>query len=78
MVVAVMIAIKIKTKAKPNLPFNGDRATMAKVATTVKIAPSKSGSSCFGVSFHGFCGVFVINVWLILLLPGRLINDGIC
>ena len=65
MVVAVIIAIKIKTKAKPNLPFNGDRPTITKVEATVKIAPSKSGRSCFGVNFQGRCGFVCKVTWLI-------------
>ena len=75
--VETRIYIVIKVKAKPSFPLSGEIATMAKVAATVNIAPSKSGSSCFGVNFHGFCGVFAIKVWLILLLPSRFINNGI-
>ena len=58
-------------------PLSGEIATMAKVAATVNIAPSKSGSNCLGVNFQGFCGVFTIMVWLITLLPSRFINNGI-
>jgi hypothetical protein len=53
MTVAVTIAITIKVKAKPNLPFKGEKPTIAKVLSNVKSAPRKSVIKSFGVNFHG-------------------------
>jgi hypothetical protein len=48
--------------AKPNLPFKGEKATISKVEETVNIAPSKSGKTCLGVSFHGRFGLATSRV----------------
>jgi hypothetical protein len=60
--VAVRIAIKINVMVKPNLPFKGEKATISKVEETVNIAPSKSGKTCLGVSFHGRFGLATSRV----------------
>jgi hypothetical protein len=55
--VAVIIAITIKVKAKPNLPLSGLTPTITKVLSRVKSAPRKSVAKSFGVNFHGCSGL---------------------
>jgi hypothetical protein len=53
MTVAVRIDITIKVNANPNLPFKGEKPTIAKVLIKVNTAPIISVTKSLGVNFHG-------------------------
>jgi hypothetical protein len=60
-VIEVTNDIKIKTRAKPNLPFSGVTPTITIVLITVIKTPRRSVIKSLGVSFHGYSGL-AINV----------------